>query len=139
MCKTEKNFVNNFNKTSEKKLVGGFDNYCCVRGFKSAFYDKNREKTNISSFIIFKVGLSPSKKQFFTFFNEFSLKLMKNAFYFILKAFFVLKIFKFLPWIFGHVEKTAWLENGKVNFKIYVDTAWLMNSYNTHIVYYFTK
>ena len=35
---------------------------------------------------------------------------MKNAFYFILKAFFVLKIFKFLSWVFGHVEKTAGLE-----------------------------
>ena len=35
---------------------------------------------------------------------------VKNAFYFILKALFVLKIFKFLSWLFGHVEKTAWLE-----------------------------
>ena len=31
--------------------------------------------------------------------------MMKNAFYFILKAFFILKIFKFLSWLFGHVEK----------------------------------
>ena len=29
---------------------------------------------------------------------------------FILKALFVLKILKFLSWLFGHVEKTAWLE-----------------------------
>ena len=35
---------------------------------------------------------------------------MMNAIYFILKAFFVLKIFKFLSWLFGHVEKMAWLE-----------------------------
>ena len=35
---------------------------------------------------------------------------MKNAFCFILKAPFILKIFKFLSWLFGHVEKTAWLE-----------------------------
>ena len=34
---------------------------------------------------------------------------MKNA-YFILKALFVLKTFKFLFWLFGHVEKTTWLE-----------------------------
>ena len=34
----------------------------------------------------------------------------KNAFYFILKAPFVLQIFKFLSWVFGHVEKSAWLE-----------------------------
>ena len=29
---------------------------------------------------------------------------MKNAFYFILKALFILKIFKFLSCLFGHVE-----------------------------------
>ena len=36
--------------------------------------------------------------------------MMKNSFYFILKVFFVLKIFKFLSWLFGHIEKLAWLE-----------------------------
>ena len=41
---------------------------------------------------------------------ESPLKMMKNVFYLILKALFVLKIFKFLSWLFGHVEKTAWLE-----------------------------
>ena len=30
--------------------------------------------------------------------------MMANASYFILKAFFVLKIFKFLSWLFGHVN-----------------------------------
>ena len=42
--------------------------------------------------------------------TESPLKMMKNAFYFTLKALFVLKIFKFLSWLFGHVEKTAQLE-----------------------------
>ena len=44
-------------------------------------------------------------------FIESFLKMMKNAFYFILKAPFALMIFKFLPWLFGHVEKKkkAWL------------------------------
>ena len=42
-------------------------------------------------------------------FNDSSSKMMKNAFYFTLKAFFLLKIFKFLSWLFGHVGKTAWL------------------------------
>ena len=38
-------------------------------------------------------------------------KLMKNSPYFIiLKALFSLKIFKFLSWFFGHVEKMIWLE-----------------------------
>ena len=58
---------------------------------------------------IIKIGLSPSKK-FFVFFNDSPSKMTKNAFYFILKALFVVKIFKFLSWLFGHAEKTAWLE-----------------------------
>ena len=36
---------------------------------------------------------------------ESRLKVMKNAFYFTSKALFVLKIFKFLFWLFGHVTK----------------------------------
>ena len=40
-------------------------------------------------------------------FIESLLKMMKYAFYFILKALFFLKIFKFLSRLFGHVEKTA--------------------------------
>ena len=58
----------------------------------------------------FKVGLSPSKKIFFICFNDSPWKMMKNAFYFILKALFVLKVFKFLSWHFGRVVKTAWRE-----------------------------
>ena len=59
----------------------------------------------------FKGALS-GLRQFFA--NECTLKMMRNAFYFTSKAFFVLKIFKFLSWLFGHVA--AYLEN-KVNFK----------------------
>ena len=39
-------------KCPKKKLAGGFGNYCFVPGWKSPFYDKNREKTNISLFTI---------------------------------------------------------------------------------------
>ena len=38
------------------------------------------------------------------------LKIYKKCFFFTLKALFILKIFKCLYWIFGHVEK-----NGLVN------------------------
>ena len=38
---------------------------------------------------------------------EIPLKMMKNVFYFILKALFVLKIFKFLSWHSRHVEKNG--------------------------------
>ena len=54
-----------------------------------------------------KVGLSPSKKICVICLTESPLKMMKNTFYFILKALFVLKIFKFLSRLFGHVGKTA--------------------------------
>ena len=36
--------------------------------------------------------------------------MMKNAFYFILKGYFVFKIFKFLSSYFGYVEKRAGLD-----------------------------
>ena len=42
-------------------------------------------------------------RQILTF--QSPLKLMKSAFYLTLKALFILKIFKFLFWLFGHVEK----------------------------------
>ena len=55
----------------------------------------------------FKVGISPSKKSCVICFIESTFTMIKNALYFILEALFVLKIFKFLPWLFGHVEETA--------------------------------
>ena len=54
-----------------------------------------------------KVGLSPSKKIGVIRLIESPLKMTKNAFYFILKALFVLKSLKFLSRIFGHAGKTA--------------------------------
>ena len=64
-------------------------------------YDKNKKS------LYLKVGLSPSKKINVTCFIEGPLKMKKNSFYFILKALFVLKIFKFLSRRFGHVGKIA--------------------------------
>ena len=52
-----------------------------------------------------KAWLSTSKKKNI-YFSDSPLKMMKNA-YFILKALFVLKIFKFFSWLFGHAEKMA--------------------------------
>ena len=51
----------------------------------------------------------PNKIMFMCF-DEGPLKMMKNTFYFVLKALVILKIFKFMYWLFGHVEKTGWLE-----------------------------
>ena len=47
--------------------------------------------------LVFKVGPSPSKENCVICLTESPLKMMKNVFYFVLKAFFILKIFKFLP------------------------------------------
>ena len=50
-------------------------------------------------------------KRFFLLVSMIALqKWWKMHFFFILKALFVLKIFKFLSWLFRHVEKTTWLE-----------------------------
>ena len=46
------------------------------------------------------------------------LKMMKNASYFMLKAFFVLEIFPFFSWLFGYVGKRI-DKKAKHNFKIY--------------------
>ena len=50
----------------------------------------------------FKGALS-GRRQFLA--TESPLKMMKNVFYFISKALFVFKIFKFFSWLFGHVSK----------------------------------
>ena len=57
-----------------------------------------------------EAGLLHSKKNFFICFNDSLFEMMKIAFYFILKAFFVLKIFNVLFWLFGHVEEMTWIE-----------------------------
>ena len=78
-----------------------------------------------------KVGLSFSKKKnYFICFNESPLKMMKNAFYFILKALFILKIFKFLSRLFGHAGKTAWLERYD-----WFKNLWCHSLVNKHLQY----
>ena len=60
-------------------------------------------KANMSFYYDFECALSGLRQLLPT---ERPLKMMKNAFYFTLKAIFVLNIFKFLPWPFGHVENS---------------------------------
>ena len=64
--------------------------------------------------------------------TEVPLTMVKNTFCFTSKALFVLKIFRFLSWLFGQVSKRL-DEKDKVNFKFYDITAWLANNRNTHI------
>ena len=88
-----------------------------------------------ASYFNFKGALS-GMRQFLA--TESALKMMKNTFYFTLKALFVPQIFKFLSCIFGHVAKRL-DKNDQVNFKFYDVTAWLTNKCNTHIAQYLDK
>ena len=60
------------------------------------------------------------------------LKMIKDKFYFILKAPFVLEIFTFLSRLFGYVEKRL-DKKAKVTYKIYEVTDWTTNNYNANI------
>ena len=73
------------------------------------------------------------KKNCIICFIESPLKMMKNAFYFILKALFVL----FFSWLFWSCRKNGLIR--KVNFKIQDVTTWLTNNCNAHIAQYLTK
>ena len=64
--------------------------------------------------------------------------MMKSAFYFMLKAHWVLEISIFLICFFGYVEK-PFDNNAMINFKIYDVTDWKTNNYNTHIAQYIKK
>ena len=71
---------------------------------------------NTFSFDEFKLG-SHLQKKIVICLIESPIKMMKYAFYFILKALFVLKIFKFLSRIVCHVGKTALSERFKLASK----------------------
>ena len=77
-------------------------------------------------------GLLSSLRQFLATESPLDLQMVKNVFYFILKALLVLKIFKFLSWIFGHVKKRV-DEKDKVNLKIHDITTWLTSNCNKYL------
>ena len=64
--------------------------------------------------------------------------MMKNDFYFTSEALFILKMFKFLSWLFGLVAKRL-DKKDKVNFRFYDVTTWLTNNRNTGIAQYVVK
>ena len=72
------------------------------------------------------------QKVVFVDLNESPLKMMKNAFYFMLKALLFLEIFTFLYWLFGYVEKRL-DKKATVNFNIYDITDYTTINCNTHI------
>ena len=70
-----------------------------------------------------KVTLSPCQKNV----TDSPLKTIKNGLNFILKTHSVLKMFKFLSWLFDHVEKMAWLER--------FPNSWHHNLFNKQLQY----
>ena len=66
-----------------------------VTQFPGNSFPYNKILISLKENLLPKVGLSLSKKLCFICFNESPLKIMKNAFYFMLKAIFILQIFKF--------------------------------------------
>ena len=87
----------------ESELAKQFNNTHREKLYFTQFNTRIYCHTRLAPFDLFhmftqsvKVGLSPSKNYFYLLIYYFYLKMMKNAFYFILKAFFVLKIFEFL-------------------------------------------
>ena len=70
--------------------------------------------TAFDKFFLLKSDSHHRPKNVFIFFNDSPSKVMKNAFYFIFKVLFVLKVFKYMSWLFGHVEKMAWFRNKRL-------------------------
>ena len=62
--------------------------------------------TNWILFQPLKSGPNPPKE----FVSMKALESDEKCFLFHLKALFVLKVFRFLSWLFDHVEKTGWFE-----------------------------
>ena len=67
--------------------------------------------------------------------NWKSFKNDEKTFYFTLKALFVLKITKFMFWLFGHVVKRLDYKDN-LHFKICDVITWLTNNCNAHIDQY---
>ena len=84
----------------ESTSLASFKLFCYSEGIHS----QKRPHLHIcmQACVFIKVGLSSSKKNGCCSIEN-PLIMMKNAFYFILKSLFVLKIFKFLSRLFGHV------------------------------------
>ena len=93
---------------STKTLFGGYFQHFLGQSLANEIFLKKSSSTHFLTFAkpLFhakhdktekiKVGLSPSKKNLFFYFIKSPLKMMKNAFYFVLKDLLVLKILKFL-------------------------------------------
>ena len=123
----------------ENDLFSHLSFYCSIKRLKTTPYHPQTndptEHMNQTILLMLKGTLSGLRRFLAT---ESLLKTVRNAFYFTLKALFVLQIFKILSWLFGHVTKRL-DKKGWVNFKFYDVTTWLTNNCNTHIAQYLNK
>ena len=103
------NWVISSSRSSLRFEMDRFESTISYSAWKSLKQSFSSKKFWLMSFLKSDPHL-PKKKIPFICFNDSPSKIMKNAFYFILKVLFVLKIFKFSSWLFGHVEKPAWLK-----------------------------
>ena len=72
-----------------------------------------------------------SKKFVLFAFNKSRLKMMKNAFYFVLKTLLFSRCLNFCL-DFSVIQKKRLYWKDKVNFNIFDFTTWLTSTYNTH-------
>ena len=124
-------------------MIDIFNRFECMAGIDVLNKVKHKNNNTKWKYGIFKVnfpftlkGAISGLRQFLA--AETPLKMMKNAFPFTSKALFVLKIFTFLSWLFGHCAKRL-DQKDKVNFNFFDVTAWLASNCNTHIVQYLEK
>ena len=94
----EKNFTSNINYPNFFFLIGTKNVH---DKDKAVQYDPCKLWINIKCNNL--KGALSGLRQFLA--TEIPLKMMENAFHFTLETLFVLKIFKILSWIFGHVKK----------------------------------
>ena len=123
----------NFNYTTNQT----FPILPCLPANAISRYDRNLSTLSLFQMLLKKTltlkDTFSGLRQFLV--TESPLKMIINAFYFTSKALFVLKIFKSLSWLFGHVSKQLDYKD-KVHFKFYDVTAWLTINCNTHITQY---
>ena len=90
-----------------------------------------------NSFCSLKLDFYLPKKSYFILFKESPSKIMKNTFYFILKALFVLKVLNFLSCFFT-MYKNSLIRNIRLISK-FVTSQPVVNNNNAHIAQYLTK
>ena len=102
---------------TKKKTI--FQKWCTEKFLEGDTWCKSHRNLKLNSNLPQKILIYfiDSLKKFLIYFIESLLKMLKNAFYIIFKALFVLKIFKFLSWLFGHMDKRGLMRKMRLIWK----------------------